>query len=86
MAVGMRFRGNHDFSTDDIITLELDDNHVDKYAIKILVDNKHVAFVVGGCTQVAHYRWSFRSSRLSRSMHRTISIPLTIFKKYIDPV
>jgi hypothetical protein len=45
-AVGMRYRGNYDFSYNDNITLELDDdNHVDKYAIKILVDGKHVAFV-----------------------------------------
>jgi hypothetical protein len=46
MAVGMRFRGNHKFSVDDNISLELDDNNrVDKNAIKILVDGRHVAFV-----------------------------------------
>jgi hypothetical protein len=46
MVVGMRFRGDHKFSRKDDITLELDDdNHVDKYAIKVLVDGEHVAFV-----------------------------------------
>ncbi|KFH61745.1 hypothetical protein MVEG_12415 [Podila verticillata NRRL 6337] len=46
MVVGMRFRGDHKFSHKDDITLELDDdNRVDKYAIKVLVDGKHVAFV-----------------------------------------
>jgi len=50
MAVGMRFYGNHIFSKDNI-TLELDDdNHVDKYAIKVLVDDKHVAYVAADYT------------------------------------
>lgn len=46
MAVGMRFRGGHNFSEHDNITLELDDDDpIDKYAVKILVDGKHVVFV-----------------------------------------
>lgn len=44
-AVGMRFRGGHMFSDKDHITLQKDDeNSHDKNAVKILVDNKHVAY------------------------------------------
>lgn len=51
MAVGMKFHGNHIFSKHDNITLQLeDDNPVDKYAIKVLADGKHVAYVASDCT------------------------------------
>jgi hypothetical protein len=47
VAVGMRFRGGHVFSEGDEITLEKeDDNLHDSNAIKILVQGKHVAYVV----------------------------------------
>lgn len=43
---GMRFRGNHKFSKRDTIKLEKDNkNKEDPNAIKIIVNNKHVAYV-----------------------------------------
>lgn len=75
MAVGMRFRGNHNFSEDDNITLELDDdNHVDKYAIKILVDNKHVAFVAA------------EDNRKLRNIDGLLDRNVHIVKKYANSV
>lgn len=45
-AVGMRFRGGHVFTKDDNIKFELEpDNNYDPNAIKIMVNNKHVAYV-----------------------------------------
>jgi hypothetical protein len=44
--VGMKFRGNHRFSTNDIIFLEKDENNpYDKNAIKVMVDEDHKGFL-----------------------------------------
>ncbi|OZJ01422.1 hypothetical protein BZG36_05707 [Bifiguratus adelaidae] len=52
MGVGMRYCGNHQFSEDDIIKLEKEDNNpTDKTAIKILVNDKKVAYVAKEYTQ-----------------------------------
>jgi hypothetical protein len=52
MGVGMKYHGNHQFSEDDIIKLEKEDNNpTDKTAIKILVDDKKVAYVAKEYTQ-----------------------------------
>jgi len=52
IAVGMRFYGNHKFSKSDVISLEREDkNSSDKNAIKILVNDKHVAYVSKNYTQ-----------------------------------
>lgn len=75
VAVGMRFIGNHDFSCDDNITLELDDdNHVDKYAIKILVNGKHVAFVAA------------EDARKLRTVDGLLDRPVYIVKKFDQSV
>ena len=41
----MRFRGNHHFSSNDQIVIEVDDeNPYDSNAVKVVVDGRHVAY------------------------------------------
>lgn len=44
--VGMKFRNHHVFSESDVITLERESTNLyDPFAIKVLVNNEHVAYV-----------------------------------------
>ena len=45
-AVGMKYRGNHLFSSSDKVTLMTEnENRFDSNAVKVLVGGKHVAYV-----------------------------------------